>query len=151
MKGNIKYPEKTEKALALWVKLSRAYNSFSKKATENIKEFDLTLPQFGAIECLGHLGAMTIGQLSSKHLVSGGNMTFVIDNLEKQELVERVLNKQDRRTIIVRLTPKGKKLFDTVFSKHADYLTSLVSALSEKEVEQLSALLKKLGTSIKDV
>ncbi|MFH0879598.1 MAG: flagellar hook capping FlgD N-terminal domain-containing protein, partial [Lentisphaerota bacterium] len=55
------------------------------------------LAQFSALECLGHLGPMMIGELTRKQLVSGGNMTVVVDNLEKEGLVKRVVNAKDRR------------------------------------------------------
>ena len=133
----------------MWVKLARAYATFSRLSFVQIREFGLTLPQFGAIECLGHLGAMSIGDLSRKMLVSGGNMTCVVDNLEKTHLVERSSG-SDRRSVIVRLTPKGEDLFERIFPAHADHITALASPLSFEEQEQLSQLLKKLGRALSD-
>jgi len=148
MKTTTKYGQKIDEALSLWVKLTRAYLTFSKKVSENVKSFNLTEPQFGALECLGHLGAMPIGTLCNKQLVSGGNMTLVIDNLEKEGLAERIHGKKDRRTIVVQLTPKGEELFNSIFIHHAEFITGLASVLSKEEIHQLSSLLKKLGTSI---
>lgn len=151
MEKSFKYGKKVDSALDLWIKLARAYSTFGKKTAENIKQSGLTQPQFGAIECLGHLGTMTIGNLCDKLLVSGGNMTLVVDNLEKEGYVERVYNKEDRRTINVRLTLKGRKLFETIFPEHANYVSKLASVLTEKEQEQLAKLLKKLGTGVRDL
>lgn len=148
MKTTKKYGQKIDDALSLWVKLTRAYLTISKKVSENVKSFNLTEPQFGALECLGHLGPMTIGSLCSKQLVSGGNMTLVIDNLEKEGLAERIHSKEDRRTIVVRLTPKGEELFNAIFVRHAEFISELTSVLSKEEITTLSGLLKKLGTSI---
>jgi MarR family 2-MHQ and catechol resistance regulon transcriptional repressor len=148
MKTTRKYGKKIDTALTLWVKLARAYATFSKKSAENIRIFNLTEPQFAALECLGHLGPMKIGTLCSKQLVSGGNMTLVIDNLEKEGLVQRVHSKKDRRAIVIHLTDKGKKLFNSIFYRHAEHIANIASVLSEKEQEELAALLKKLGTSI---
>lgn len=148
MKTTKKYGQKIDDALSLWVKLTRAYLTISKKVSENVKSFNLTEPQFGALECLGHLGPMTIGSLCSKQLVSGGNMTLVIDNLEKEGLAERIHSKEDRRTIVVRLTPKGEELFNSIFTRHAEFISELTSVLSKEEISVLSGLLKKLGTSI---
>lgn len=148
MKTTKKYGQKIDDSLSLWVKLTRAYLTISKKVSENVKSFNLTEPQFGALECLGHLGPMTIGSLCGKQLVSGGNMTLVIDNLEKEGLAERIHSKEDRRTIVVQLTPKGEDLFKTVFIRHAEFISELTSVLSKEEITQLSGLLKKLGTSI---
>jgi len=91
---------------------------------------------------------MTIGELCRKQLVSGGNMTVVVDNLGKLGLVERVHGKEDRRVILVRLTAKGKALFDEVFVKHAAHIAKLASVLTDQEQKELARLLKKLGLSL---
>jgi len=148
MKTTKRYGRKADVALTMWVKLARATATFGKLTQEHIRTFGLTEPQFGALECLGHLGPMTIGQLCKKQLVSGGNMTVVVDNLEKEGLVERVPSKEDRRSILVRLTGKGTKLFDDIFEQHAQYVAKLASVLTEDEQEELGKLLKKLGVSL---
>jgi len=148
MKTTRKYGKATDRALSLWVKLARAHDTMSTLADRNIATFGLTTPQFGALECLGHLGQMTIGELGRKMLVTGGNMTVVVDNLVKQSLVERFGISNDRRKIMVRLTGKGEELFHEIFIKHAEFITDLVSVLTYREQEELGRLLKKLGTSL---
>lgn len=149
MAATRKYGKKADLALDTWVKLARAFSTVYKKENAQIRSYGLTQPQFSALECLGHLGPMTIGELSKKMLVSGGNMTVVIDNLEKEGLVERIHSQQDRRAILVQLTPKGKQLFEEVFVKHAAYLADLFSVLTEEEQRELGRLLKKLGVALK--
>lgn len=144
------YGKQADRALTLWVKLARAFSVFNKRTQDHIRMFGLTQPQFGVLESLGHLGPMTIGELCKKMLVSGGNMTVVIDNLEKEGLVERVREDRDRRSVMIQLTAKGKKLFKAIFSKHAEYVTKLASVLTTAEQEQLGGLLKKLGLSLKE-
>jgi MarR family 2-MHQ and catechol resistance regulon transcriptional repressor len=148
MKTTKKYGKKTDLALAMWVKLTRAHDTFNHLTAANIRTFGLTPAQFGVIECLGHLGSMLIGDLTKKHLVSGGNMTVVVDNLEKDGLVERLVSDEDHRAFYVKLTPKGKRLFDKIFLKHAQYVVKLASILSESEQIELGLLLKKLGTGL---
>ncbi|MEW6652128.1 MAG: MarR family transcriptional regulator, partial [Bacteroidota bacterium] len=148
MKTTKKYGKKTDLALSTWVKLARAYTSFSKKSTDNIRTFNLTQTQFAVIEALGHLGPLKVGKICSKMLASGGNMTLVLDNIEKMGFVERTNSSDDRRAILVRLTAKGKLLFDDVFIKHAVQLTKYMSVLSSEEQKILGDLLKKLGTSV---
>ncbi len=148
MRSTRQYGRKADTALGMWVKLARAASTFSHLTGENIRSFGLTQPQFGALECLGHLGPMTIGELCRKHLVSGGNMTVVVDNLQKEGYVERVPSPTDRRSVVVRLTPKGRKLFGTIFPDHAQFVARLAGVLTEQEQKELSALLKKLGTSL---
>jgi MarR family 2-MHQ and catechol resistance regulon transcriptional repressor len=150
MKTTKQYGRKIDTALSTWVKLVRAHDTFNHLTAANIRSFDLTPAQFGVVECLGHLGSMLIGELTRKHLVSGGNMTVVVDNLEKEGLVDRTVCKDDRRAFSVQLTPKGKKLFERIFPQHAEYVAKLTSVLSENEQVELGNLLKKLGTGLKE-
>lgn len=148
MKTTKKYGKKTDLALTTWVKLARAFSSFNKKSSENIWSFGLTQPQFSVIEALGHLGQLRIGELCNKMLVSPGNMTLVLDNIEKLGYLERVPNKEDRRAIDVRLTSEGKNLFDKIFKLHAEYITKLMSVLTAEEQKILGDILKKLGLAV---
>lgn len=148
MKTTKKYGKKTDLALTTWVKLARAFASFNKRSTENIREFGLTQPQFAVIEALGHLGPLKVGEICSKMLVSGGNMTLVLDNIEKLGFIERIHSKEDRRAINVQLTKQGHEIFDKIFINHADHISKLMSVLSPDEQKQLGDLLKKLGTGV---
>lgn len=148
MKSTKKYGRKVDIALGMWVKLARAASTFSKHTLEDIRSYGLTQPQFGVLESLGHLGRITLGELSRKQLSSCGNITVVVDNLEKEGLVAREHCTEDRRVVYVQLTPKGEKLFVGIFAHHAAYVTGLASVLSEDEQEQLGVLLRKLGTGL---
>jgi MarR family 2-MHQ and catechol resistance regulon transcriptional repressor len=149
LKTTKKYGKKIDLALSTWVKLARAYSSFDKKSSESIKEFGLTQPQFAVIEVIGHLGPLKIGELCEKMLVTGGNMTLVLDNIEKLGYIERVPSREDRRAINIQLTPAGQKLFEEVFVKHAENITQFMSVLNTTEQKNLGDLLKKLGTALK--
>ena len=150
MKTTNKYGEKIDLALDTWVKLARAFSTFNKKSIENIRSFNLTQSQFSVLEVLGHLGPMKIGDVCDKMLVSGGNMTLILDNLEKIDLIERVFSKEDRRAINVRLTEKGSKLFNEIFKQHAEFIGQRMSILSKDEQKKLGALLKKLGKGVNE-
>jgi len=148
MNPKINYGKKTNIALNTWVKLARASSKFHRVALENVKTLNLTLPQFAVLEALGHIGPMKIGVLTEKMIVSGGNMTLVLDNLEEQGLLQRVHSKNDRRAINIELTKKGRQVFNTLFPKHAEFVAKQMSVLNENEQKELGRLLKKLGTSI---
>ncbi len=137
--------EKTQLALKTWIKLARAFNTFNKSANEEISSYGLTPSQFGVLEALFHLGPMTIGKICDKILITGGNMTVVLDNLEKQELINRVKIKTDRRALSIELSEKGKQLIESVFPKHEQFITEKMNVLSSSEQELLGVLLKKLG------
>jgi MarR family 2-MHQ and catechol resistance regulon transcriptional repressor len=142
------YGKSIDDALTLWIKLARCHSVFNKRVVDQIRTFGVTPAQFSVLECLGHLGPLTVGQICKKMLVTGGNMTVVIDNLVKQSLVERVPSQTDRRVIEIKLTQKGQELFDRIFPQHARYIAHIASVLTSLEQEQLSRLLKKLGLSL---
>lgn len=144
------YGDRIDLALDLWIKLARAYNTFQRLSAKDIASLGVTSPQFSVIECLGHLGSLPIGELSKKMLVSGGNMTVVIDNLEKLGYVERVHSREDRRTVLVQLTKKGTQWFEESFEQHAHRIFDVASVLTAQEQRELARLLKKLGLSLRD-
>jgi MarR family transcriptional regulator, 2-MHQ and catechol-resistance regulon repressor len=151
MKTTRKYGKNADLALSMWVKLARATDTLAMLTAKDITRYGLTVPQFGIIETLGHLGPMKIGEICSKKLMTGGNITVVIDNLEKQGLVERIKDKNDRRAYVIQLTDRGRAKFSEMFPAHAKYVEHYVmNALTEKEINQLSLLLKKLGTALKE-
>ena len=149
----VHYPQYTSdenRALGLWVKLARAFAVFNRRTQEHSRTCSLTPSQFAVLECLGHRGEMTLGELSAKMLMSCGNMTVVVDNLEKDGLVERSRSASDRRVIHVSLTPAGQAQFAAIFPDHARHVERLASVLSPEEQHQLGALLKKLGLALQD-
>lgn len=113
-----------------------------------IAEYGLTSPQFGVLEALHHLGSLSLGDLADKLLVSGGNITYVMDRLEERGLVERERSEEDRRVILARLTPEGRELVADAFPDHASYVRELMDALEPSEEKELRRLLKKLGKSV---
>ncbi len=146
--GNTAYSEDENRALDLWVKLSRAEAVFSKHAVAHIRSTGLTPSQFAVLECLGHRGKLTLGELSEKMLMSCGNITMVVHNLEKEGWICRERSESDRRVVQVFLSARGQKKFNAIFPEHARHIHSLVAALDIQEQEQLSTLLKKLGLSL---
>ena len=150
MDGNIKKAGITGKQrlmLNTYVKMMRAVSSVTIRMHRHLAEHNLTVSQFGVLEALYHLGALCQQEIGRKILKTSGNMTLVIDNLEKRSLVARETDPNDRRYIRVRLTAEGENLVCRVFPGHARVAERIFSALNAKELEQLGFLLKKLGTA----
>ena len=139
-----------ERALRMWISLARSYSTFSKVVGCKIAEYDLTMPQFGVIEALYHLGPLSLGELADKLLVTGGNVTYVMDRLEDMGLVYRQRSPSDRRVVRAHLTAEGRDRIGSVFAGHAAYIHEVANHLSKDEQDTLRQLLKKLGTAIKD-
>jgi MarR family 2-MHQ and catechol resistance regulon transcriptional repressor len=151
VKTTQRYGDEIDLALSMWVKLARAYSSFNKQTMKDIGGFGVTQAQFGVLECLGHLGPMTLGELTKKMLVSGGNMTVVVNNLDRDGYVVRTKDVKDRRVVRVRLSTKGKVLFDRIFVKHAEFVRKTASILTPDEQKELGNLLRKLGCGLREL
>ncbi len=132
-------------ALNAFIKLKRAANSLDARLTPELTASGLTTSQFGVLEALLHLGPMCQKELGEKLLQSGGNITMVINNLEKRELVKRTRDRSDRRYVQVVLTDEGRSLIAELFPRHLATIVSMMSVLSAGELEQLGKLCRRLG------
>jgi MarR family 2-MHQ and catechol resistance regulon transcriptional repressor len=139
------YPAGRKEALKLWVVLARCFNSFAQNEAQHLKAFDLTPPQFGVLEALAHLGPMKMCEIGSKLLMSGANVTGVVDRLEKKGLVRRVMDAEDRRMFLIHLTDEGSRVIAKIFPIHAGRIEVFTNALISKEKRLLTDLLKRLG------
>ena len=137
--------EKEMRALNTYVKLMRAAESMTTRAHEHLSSTGLTISQFGVLEALYHRGPLSQKEIGQKILRSSGNITMVIDNLEKRSLVRRKRDQHDRRSFIVHLTEAGYKLIRKIFPPHAAVISSELSVLTAAEQKTLGALCKKLG------
>ena len=131
--------------LSTYVKLMRAANSARSYASRSLNDSNLTLTQFAVLEALYHLGPMSLSDIARKVLTTGGNLTMVVGNLEKLGLARRQSCPEDRRVLIVALTPKGKTLLRDIFPRHAAAIVEFLSVLSPEEQERLGDLCRKLG------
>ena len=132
-------------ALLTYGRLMRAANALRTAASRQLETSGLTLSQFAVLEALYHLGPMSLSEVAKKILTTGGNLTMVAGNLEKQGLVDRKCSKQDARVYILSLTPKGKMLISEIFPEHAAAITAALDTLSPKEQKRLSELCRTLG------
>ncbi len=133
------------RALNTFVKLMRASESMSARIHSHLDEARLTVSQFGVLEALYHLGPMSQTEIGRKILKSSGNITLVIDNLEKRGLVKRKRSQEDRRLYSIELTPSGHKLIGNLFPRHAGRIVEAMKVLTEEEQKTLAALCRKLG------
>jgi len=133
------------RTLDTFVKLTRCTNSLLARLAERSSIGEFTYSQFAVLEALYHLGPMTAGEVSQKILKSGGNLTLVIDNLERDGLVRRERDSKDRRMIHVHLTASGKGKVEAVLPGHVAALVDEFKVLSAKEQEMLGELCRKLG------
>src|ERR1700722_3480306 len=132
-------------ALNAYINLVRAGDTVLGRMAADLAERDLTLGQFGVLEALLHLGPLCQHELSEKLLRTGGNVTYVINHLEKRGWVRRERVKGDRRKLLVRLTAAGKKVVKDALPGHVQAIVGEFSRLKFDEQEMLRRLCRGLG------
>lgn len=107
------------------------------KGREALKEYDLTPPQFVALQWLSDEESMTIGELSTRMYLAFSTTTDLIDRMESKSLVKRTRDDQDKRVVRIQLLPKGERIIDTVIKKRQAYLAEKLTSLSGEELLSL--------------
>ena len=141
---------KTVDALNSYIKLIRSAESLSSKISLSLSDFGLTESQFGVLDSLFHLGPMKQKEIGKKILKSGGNITMVINNLEKRQLVQRKRGEKDKRQFIIHLTPKGKNAIQEVLPHIVKKIKKFFEILSKEEQKELQRLCKMVGLQIRN-
>lgn len=136
---------KERRALGTYVKLVRAAETATARIHRHLADVGLTPSQFGVLEALLSLGPLCQRDLGEKILKSSGNITLVLDNLEKRGLVRRERGTEDRRFITVSLTEDGERLIYTIFPRHVQAVTDEMAVLTEGEMDELGRLCRLLG------
>jgi DNA-binding MarR family transcriptional regulator len=134
------------RTLRLWLRLLGCTRLIENVIRTRLREtFDTTLPRFDVMAQLYRFpDGMRMGEISQRLMVTGGNITGIIDQLVQEELVERVSDPQDRRAYVARLTEAGKAAFEGMALEHRGWVSDLLGGLTEAEQHQLFELLTKL-------
>lgn len=135
-------------ALDAFIKLIRAAESVSARVHGHLAGKGMTATQFGVLEMLLHLGPLSQREIGRKLLRSSGNMTLVIDNLERRGVVRRERGKSDRRCYLVHLTPEGRQFIEALFPEHVKRVVEEMRVLTTEERAVLGGLCRKLGTKV---
>ena len=129
--------------LSTLVVFSRAENTIHRLEYETIKESGLTVAQFAVLEALYNKGDLRIQELIEKILTTSGNITVVIKNLEKDDLVKKIPDPSDKRAVIISITKKGKEIIEGILPKHIENINRIFNVLSDEEKILLKNILKK--------
>jgi MarR family 2-MHQ and catechol resistance regulon transcriptional repressor len=140
-----------KKGVLAWLYLAKVYGLISKMSEREFRQYGLTTAKF---DIIAHLGIAPEGlnqcDLARRLLVSRGNISGVIDRMEKDGLIIREREKDDRRYYRVKLSEKGKKIFRRVVPEHEENIEKLFSVLTEEEKRELKSLLGKLFRSLRE-
>jgi MarR family transcriptional regulator, organic hydroperoxide resistance regulator len=120
------------------------------KGREILANFEITPPQFVALQWLLDYGDLTIGDLSNKMYLACSTTTDLVDRMEKNELVTRKRSEKDRRVVQIHLLPKGKEIIGEVINNRQQYLSEMLNDFSNNEIEDLDKLMQKLYEQMKE-
>ncbi|NDI33955.1 MarR family winged helix-turn-helix transcriptional regulator [Chengkuizengella sediminis] len=137
--------EQSELDLRLFRIWMKANKSVSDNVSKDIKESGVAPDHFMILELLYNKGPHPIQRISEIFSIPSGSITYVVDKLEQKEFVKRQACPTDRRASNVVLTEKGELLFNKIFPKHVETISSNLSFISNEEKETLIDLLKKIG------
>jgi DNA-binding MarR family transcriptional regulator len=134
------------RALRLWLRLLTCSQLIERQVRSRLRSrFGITLPRFDLLSQLErHPQGLKMNELSRLLMVTGGNVTGVVDQLVKEGLVERVDEPTDRRAWRVKLTRAGDKAFAEMARAHEEWVVELLSGVSRRDSDALMQLLARL-------
>ena len=141
------------RALRIWLRLLTCTQLIERRVRSGLREeFATTLPRFDLMAQLErHREGLRMNELSRLLMVTGGNITAIVDQLEKEGQVERLDDSADRRVFRIRLTRSGEKSFLEMARAHEQWVVELLAGLSGREREDLLKLLAKLKSHAVEV
>lgn len=133
-------------SLKLWLRLLTCSSLIESRLRKALREeFGTTLPRFDFMAQLERVPeGLTMGDLSKRMMVSGGNVSGIATQLVSEGLVDRSAVPNNRRTFIVKLTAKGRRMFGAMAARHEEWVIQMLGHLDTSEVDQLMQLLKQV-------
>ncbi|GAF64437.1 putative transcriptional regulator [Bacillus sp. TS-2] len=139
------HDEDYDLSLKLFIVLLRSSRSVADYIEEDIKNYNLNKTEFAVLELLYHKGEQPIQQIGKKVLLSSGSITYVVDKLEKKELIVRRLSEKDRRVTYAVITEKGNHFMAEIFPKNRETIHQLLNPLSDEQKKMMIDTLKIIG------
>lgn len=136
----------SKRRLRLWLRLYAATSVIEREMRRFLRQrFGTTLPRFDLMAALERAPAgLTMGELSRGLMVSGGNVTSIVNALERDGLVRRRSPADDRRTSYVALTDAGRTAFAQMARGHERWIDELLAEVADEDVDALTDLLAGL-------
>jgi len=133
-----------------WRSLADTYRTVHFQIMSDLRHYGLTPPQYSVLRTIGRSerGFLPMSEIGKAMIVTYANITTIVDNLEKRNLVRRIRNKDDRRMVYVEFTPRGAKLFAKIYKSHRKHITMLMQAISPQELETLRTITTKIRNRI---
>lgn len=133
-------------SLKLWLRMLSCTVRIENEIRSRLRAaFGITLPRFDLMAQLErHPEGLRMGELSRRMMVTGGNVTGITDQLEREKLVQRVPDPHDRRAWAVRLTPAGRTAFADMAAVHERWIDEMLADIPAEDKTALIALLSSM-------
>jgi MarR family 2-MHQ and catechol resistance regulon transcriptional repressor len=131
--------------LQLVIAIARSYQAIEKGVRPHLAGEGLGMTEFAVLEVLYHKGALPLGEIRDRILVTGASTTYVVKKLEKRRFMRRRTSAEDQRVVYGELTPQGRALLDAVFPAHVARLREIMGCLSVAEKRTAARLLRRLS------
>ena len=135
--------------LQLIIALGRSVQAIERGVRPHLAACGLSMTEFAVLEVLYHKGALPLGEIRDRSLVTGASTTYSVKKLEERGLMRRRTSAEDQRVVFGELTPKGRALMDKVFPAHVDRLRHVTAGLSASEKRAASQLLRRLSHQVR--
>lgn len=135
-------------SLRLFVMMARVMRAITAVLRVQLKNWDLSLAEFGVLEALLHKGPVPLNLLAELVLTSAPGMTYTVKGLEKRELLRRRSSTDDQRVVVAELTPAGRRLIEKVFPEHLKLMQRAMGGLNRTQKRQAADLLKTLRRAV---
>ena len=138
--------EDHHQSLKLWLRMLSCTVRIENEIRSRLRAgFGITLPRFDLMAQLErHPDGLRMGELSRRMMVTGGNVTGITDQLEREGLVLRVPDPLDRRAWAVRLTPAGRSAFADMAAVHERWIDEMLADIPAEDKASLIALLASM-------
>jgi DNA-binding MarR family transcriptional regulator len=138
-------------SLRLWLRMLSCTTRIENEIRSRLRTtFDITLPRFDLMAQLQrHPDGLRMGELSKRMMVTGGNITGITDQLEREQLVVRVQDVNDRRASAVKLTSAGRAAFDEMAAVHERWIEEMLADVAADDKATMIALLSTMKRSLR--
>lgn len=137
-------------SIRLWLRLLTCSSMIESQLRTRLRErFDTTLPRFDFLAQLERVPeGLTMGELSRRMMVSGGNISGIAVQLGDEGIIERWQLPENRRTHMVKLTAKGRRQFAAMAAEHEQWVIEILDHLSTNDIRDMMRMLGKLKTGL---
>lgn len=134
--------------IKLVIVTSKLHHAINRRLNKHIKKLEVNRSEFLVLHALASKGVTSTQQIADMVHIASSTMTYTIDKLEKRNLVIREYDVQDRRVVFIKLTDKGRKMWDKTLAEHIDHLELLLEGIKPEELSIAIEIMKKIGKNI---